>query len=111
MVAYANDIVCVARGSWSQVEFWHELLEAAGIESRVVGDNLTAGLGTALPGSVELWVHSADAEAAEAAIVGAGDHHPSHAALPHGHPMSDPKRDHSRGVLHGAPLHRPLPSR
>jgi hypothetical protein len=33
---------------------------------RVVGDDLTAGLGTALPDSVELWVFRADAEAAEA---------------------------------------------
>ena len=87
MVAYANDIVCAARGSWSQVEFWHELLEAAGIESRVVGDNLTAGLGTALPGSIELWIHSEDAEEAEAVLARA-DHsrreQESHPVLPSG---------------------------
>lgn len=114
MTADANDVVCVASGSLIQVETWHELLVDAGIESRVVGDNLAGGLGTALPGSVELWVHRANAEAAQATIGGAGDHHrrepESHPVIPHGHPASDPKPDHSRGPQHGAPPHRPLPS-
>jgi hypothetical protein len=35
----------------------------------VVGDDPTAGLATALPNSVELWVRRADAEAAEADMV------------------------------------------
>jgi hypothetical protein len=105
---------CVARGSFSQVWTWHDLLRAAGIGSRVVGDNLTAGLGTALPGSIELWIHSADAEAAEAALVradGQSRREPeSHPIPPHGHPASDPKPDRSRGPRPGAPHHRPLPS-
>lgn len=115
MTADANDIVRVASGSLIQVEIWHELLGAAGIESRVVGEDLAGGLGTALPNSVELWVHRADAEAAEAAICRSGEHRhrepESHPAPPHGHPVSDPKPDHSRGPQHGAPPHRPLPSR
>jgi hypothetical protein len=114
MTAGANDIVCLARGSLSQVQAWHDLLRAAGIESRVVGDNLTAGLGTALPGSIELWVHSADAGAAEAALARADGRSrgepESHSIPPHGHPASDPKPDRSRGPRPGAPPHRPLPS-
>jgi hypothetical protein len=114
MTANENDIVCVARGSLSQVQIWQGLLRAAGIESRIVGDNLTAGLGTALPGSIELWIHSADAEAAEAALAGANDHSrrepESHRIAPHGHPASDPRPDRSRGPRHGTPPHRPLPS-
>jgi hypothetical protein len=114
VTANENDIVCVARGSLSQVQVWHDLLRTAGIESRVVGDNLTAGLGTALPGSVELWIHSADAEAVETALVRADDHSrrepESHAIPPHGHPASGPKPDRSRGHRHGTPPHRPPPS-
>ena len=114
MTAEANDIVRVASGSLSEVETWHELLEAAGIESRVVGDNLAGGLGTALPGSVELWVRRTDAEAAQAALAQADGHSrrqpESHPIPPHGHPVSDSKPDHSRGPQHGAPPHRPLPS-
>ena len=114
MTADANDIVCVTSGSLIQVETWHELLQTAGIESRIVGDNLTAGLGTALPGSIELWVHRADEQAAGATIGGAAANHhrepESHPVRPHGHPVSDPKPDHSRGPQPGAPPHRPLPS-
>jgi hypothetical protein len=114
MTANENDIVCVARGSFSQVQTWHDLLRADGIESRVVGDNLTAGLGTALPGSIELWIHSADAEAAEAALTRADGHSrgepESHPIPPHGHPASAPKPDRSRAPRHGARPHRPLPS-
>ncbi len=73
MTTDANDIVCVANGSLIQVETWHELLQATGIESRIVGDDLTAGLGTALPGSVELWIHRTDTKAAEVTIDGAGE--------------------------------------
>jgi hypothetical protein len=112
MTAHENDIVCVARGSLSQVQMWHDLLRAAGIESRVVGDNLTAGLGTALPGSVELWIHSADAEAVEIALGRADDHsrgEPESPPIPHGRPASDPKPDRIHGLHHGAPPHRPLP--
>ena len=76
MTIEADDIVCVASGSLIQVENWHELVQAAGIGSRIVGDDLAGGLGTALPNSVELWVHRADAQGAEAAIGRAGEHPP-----------------------------------
>ena len=72
MIAYANDLVPVATGSLTQVRSWLDLLGAAGIESRVVGDDRTAGLGATTPGSVELWAHRADAGAAEATMAGAG---------------------------------------
>jgi Putative prokaryotic signal transducing protein len=109
-----KELLRVSTGSLTQVQYMRELLENAGIESQVVGDNLTAGLGTALPDSVELWIHRNDATAAEAALAGAEKHHQwnpeSHPVPSHGHPVSDHKPDHSRGPQHGAPPHRPLPS-
>ncbi|WP_088256656.1 DUF2007 domain-containing protein [Fimbriiglobus ruber] len=115
MTGGANDIVDVASGSLIQVQSWHDLLRAAGIESRVVGDNLTAGLGTALPGSVELWVHRADATAAGAAIGGAGGNLDSESESPsvppQVRPMLDPTPDHPRGPQQKASLHRPPSSR
>jgi hypothetical protein len=114
MTRNADDVVTVAVGTLTQVEVWRDVLRDAGIDGRVVGGHLTAGLGTALPGSAELWVHRADATAAEAAIAGAHPHPrqepESHPTPPHGHPGSDPKPDRSRGPQHGAPPHRPLPS-
>ena len=113
MTADSSDPIRVKSGSLTQVRRWHDLLRAAGIESRVVGDNLAAGLGTALPDSVELWVQRADAGAAEAVIAGVSGHHrepESYPTAPHGHPVSNPKPDRSRGPQHGAPPHRPLPS-
>lgn len=68
MSADPNDLMRVAAGELIQVQVWGDVLRDAGIDARVVGDNLTGGLGTALPGSVELWVRRADVEAAEASI-------------------------------------------
>ena len=114
MRADPNGLVRVISGSLVQVQYMHDLLEAAGIKSRVVGDNLTAGLGTALPESVELWVHREDANAAETAISVASEHRrwerETHPVPPRQHPESDHKPDRSRGPQHGAPPHRPLPS-
>lgn len=109
-----NDVVRVYTGSLTQVQSMRDLLENAGIESRVVGDNLGAGLGTAMPDSVELWAHRMDAAKAEAAMSSESRHHhrepESHPITPQGHPESDHKPDRSRGPQHGAPPHRPLPS-
>lgn len=114
MTADPNDLVPVRAGSLTEIQLWHDRLRAVGIESRVVGDNLTAGLGTVLPGSVELWVHRADAVAAEAAIARDDEYHrrepESHPIPPHGHSESAPKPDRSRGPQHCAPPHRPLSS-
>lgn len=114
MTARPDDLVSVASGTPIEVQIWHECLREAGIDCRMVGDELVAGLGTALPGSTELLVHRADAERARKALERHETHHHqsrSHPADPHGHPVSDPKPDHSRGPSHGAPPHRPLPDR
>jgi len=75
-----DDVVRVATGSLTEVEFWREALEKQGIQARVVGDNSSAGFGSALPDSVELWVHQIDVELSEKAILAAKH---SHTAKPH----------------------------
>lgn len=114
MTQRSDDLVKVGAGELIQVQAWGDLLQTVGIGFRVVGDNLTAGLGSALPASIELWVHRADAAAAEGVITGTGGHHgqepESHPVPPRGHPESDLKPDRSRSPRHGAPPHRPLPS-
>ena len=92
MTSDPGEVVKVFSGTMIEAEVYQEVLTAAGIESKVVGTALTASLGTAIPGSVELWVHRADAEKAVAAIKfddaqrgkkPPAEHHP--------HPTSDPK--------------------
>ena len=93
-----NDVVKVFSGTLMEVEAFQRVLADSGIESRVVGDELTAGLGTAIPGSVELWTHRSDAAKAVEAIQrdegGKGEPHTGKRG-PHGgkfpHPTSDPK--------------------
>jgi hypothetical protein len=63
-----DDVVRVYAGPLVNVELYQQALTEAGIESKVVGLSLTANFGTALPGSVELWVKSEDFEKAKAAI-------------------------------------------
>jgi hypothetical protein len=60
-----DDIVRVATGNLVQVEMWQVRLKEAGIESRVVGDDLYSSVGSILPGSVELWVHERDLQRAQ----------------------------------------------
>ena len=60
-----DDIVRVATGNLVQLEMWQGRLKEAGIESRVVGDDLSSSIGSILPGSVELWVHERDAPRAQ----------------------------------------------
>ncbi len=67
----ANDIrelVRVADGDLVRLELYQQGLKAAGIESTVVGDQLGSSFGSAIPQSIELWVHGADAGNAAAAI-------------------------------------------
>lgn len=68
MARQFDDLVMVASGSLSEIQAWSAVLLAEGILYQVVGDNLAAGLGSAFPNSVELWVRRADAEAAESAM-------------------------------------------
>jgi hypothetical protein len=65
---HSDDVVRLGTGTLIQVRSWGVLLRAAGIGSKVVGDDRTAGLGTVVPGTVELWVHREDAAASEATI-------------------------------------------
>lgn len=59
-----HDVVKVAAGPLVEIELFQAALKESGIESNVVGLDLTAGLGSALPDSLELWVHRSDEEAA-----------------------------------------------
>ena len=90
-----NDIVRVAAGDLVRIELYQQALKAARVESRVVGEDLGASLGTMLPQSVELWVHRSDAGKAAAAIARADAEHgrPPHEPAPHGRPANDPKPD------------------
>ena len=63
-----HDVVKVYAGAMVTVELYQQALTDAGIKSNVVGLDLTASFGSAIPDSVELWVKSEDAEAAQAAI-------------------------------------------
>ena len=51
-----NEIVRIAAGTATDVEIMKNVLDAEGIPCQVVGGTLDAGLGTAIPNSVELWV-------------------------------------------------------
>lgn len=70
MVNGSDDVVKAATGTLVEMNELAGRLRDAGIPCRVVGDDLTAGLGTAIPGSVELWVMTYDAERA-ATVFGA----------------------------------------
>jgi hypothetical protein len=63
-----HDVVKVYVGSMVSAELYQQALTDAGIESRVVGLDLTASIGTAIPDTVELWVRSEDAEKAHDAL-------------------------------------------
>lgn len=63
-----HDVVKVYTGTLVTAELYQQALREAGVESKVVGEALTASFGTAIPGSVELWAKSEDADRAAAAI-------------------------------------------
>lgn len=89
-----DDVVKVATGTVVQIEVWQQALLDAGVTCKVVGNDLTGGIGTAFPGgAIELWVRRADAAGAEAAIRYAEEHkgHPAREHGPHGPAASDPK--------------------
>lgn len=64
----AEDIVKVYAGPYVTAEIYQQVLQEAGIEARVVGEELLAGFGSAIPDVVEVWVHRRDADKALAAI-------------------------------------------
>lgn len=55
-----DEIACVGTGNLVEVEMWQQHLKEAGIESRVVGEDLTTSYGPYLTGSIELWVRRDD---------------------------------------------------
>lgn len=68
MTAGPNDVVRVYAGPALMVQVHRATLAEAGIVCRVVGTELSGGFSSALPESVELWVHRKDVPAAEAVI-------------------------------------------
>jgi hypothetical protein len=85
-----NEVVRVFAGPLAEVERLHGVLLEAGIECRVVGADLASSFGSALPESVELWVHRGDVATAEAVIgCESGPAAPAHERFPH--PTSAPK--------------------
>ncbi|MDY3552976.1 DUF2007 domain-containing protein [Gemmata sp. JC717] len=60
-----GNVVRVFAGPLVLVEMYQGQLKGIGIESRVVGTELAAGLGSALSGSTELWVKEEDLERAK----------------------------------------------
>ena len=68
MTTEMNDVVRVASGEMVTIEMYQRALTDAGIESRVVGDQLGASFGSAIPNSIELWVREEDTAKAAAAI-------------------------------------------
>lgn len=68
MATQTNDVVRVASGEMVTIEMYQRALTDAGIESRVVGDELGGSFGTAIQNSIELWVREEDTAGAAAAI-------------------------------------------
>jgi hypothetical protein len=94
-----NDVVKVAAGSFVALEMYQRELTEVGIPSKVVGLNLEASFGTAIPDSIELWVHRSDAERAAAVIERVEKergHQVPEEREPHPRPTSDP-RPHGQG--------------
>jgi hypothetical protein len=63
-----NDVVRVYSGPLANVESYQQVLRESGIESKVVGTDLSAGFGSAISDSIELWIHNSDMEKAITAI-------------------------------------------
>lgn len=79
-----EEVVKLATGTMVQIEVWQQALLDAGVQSKVVGNDLTGGLGSAFPGGTnELWVRKADVPQAEAALRFAEDHK-GHSPKEHG---------------------------
>ncbi len=63
-----DEVVKVAYGELVDIGMYQQALSEAGIESKVVGEQLDASFGSALMGSMELYVHESEAERALAII-------------------------------------------
>ena len=110
MVNGSDDVVKAATGTLVEMNELAGRMHEAGIHCRVVGDDLTAGLGTMIPGSVELWVMTHDAERAARIVAELATPHESGeppSRFPH--PESDPDPDRTQGPHHFPKRHRPNP--
>jgi hypothetical protein len=63
-----DELVKVTTGELVETEITQQALAEAGIESKVVGQNLDASFGSALLGSMEVYVREADVERAREVI-------------------------------------------
>lgn len=63
-----DEVVRVAYGELVDIEMYQQALAEEGIESKVVGQDLDASFGSALLGSMELYVRESVAERALAII-------------------------------------------
>jgi Putative prokaryotic signal transducing protein len=63
-----DEVVRVAYGELVDTEMYQQALAEEGIESKVVGQDLDASFGSALQGSMELYVRESVAERALAII-------------------------------------------
>ena len=84
-----DDVVKVYSGPLELVEVFQGSLREAGIASNVVGTELAASFGSALPGSTELWIHRAASARAEAIIHGESKRDREPPQFPH--PTDSPK--------------------
>jgi len=106
MSTQLDEIVKLATGTLVEIEIWQGVLKESGIESKVVGTDLTAGVGSAFLTAVELWVTQPNAEAAAAAIreAEARKGQPEKSPVPHGR-IADEKMPNQPGAH--APHNRP----
>ena len=88
-----NDVVEVYSGPLELAKVFQGELESAGIAAKVVGTELAASFGSALPGSTDLWVHRADFAKAKAIIDGESKSKPKRDREPphFPHPTDSPK--------------------
>jgi len=84
----SEELVPVAAGTAIEMELLKQDLLEAGIEVRVMGEDLDIGLGTLLPGSVKLVVFENDVARARA-VLEPGKQSREQEKFPH--PVSDPK--------------------
>ena len=103
-----DDVVKVYAGSYEVVETYQQILKEAGIESRVVGEALTSVFGSAIPDTVELWVHRRDGEKATASIQKYERPSQEHTHQRHTHPTDAPKP--GAAPKHKEPYVNPNPS-
>lgn len=105
MTRAPDDVVKVAAGEQVVMELYRQRLADEGIEAKTLGDRLEASFGTAIPGSIELWVHRGDLARAEEAIrrMEAERGGPARDTFEFPHPGNDPHKPHPGG--HGPHTH------